>query len=108
MNKILIKAVTHDFGTTEVKIKKKFEHKGIQYAICEIPYKYLNREDVSYSNKCVHYASGWQIPVFNNTSKTIKGLIEKSKEVLDSIFKDLGEEAFNKEIKSKEILNKTL
>ena len=38
-----MKAVTQDFGTTEVKIKKKFEHKGIQYAICEIPYKYLNR-----------------------------------------------------------------
>lgn len=100
-----MKAVTHDFGTTEVKVKKKFEHNGIQYAICEIPYKYLNREDINYTNKCVHYTSGWQIPVYNYHGKTIKGLIEKSKEVLDDILKDLGEEEFNKEINSKEIIN---
>jgi len=36
----------------------------------------------------------WQIPVFRNRKATIKSLIEISKNTLDNIFKDLGEDKF--------------
>lgn len=103
----MIKIVTADFGIVEIdKPKKVFEHNGIKYAVVLAPYKYMNCETTNYITKVVHYSSGYQIPIFNNRSKTIKGLVEKAREVLDQIFKDLGETEFKKELESKEILNK--
>lgn len=100
-----MKIVTKDFGIMEAMPKRLFEHNGIRYAIVPVPY--LNNNETYYMNKCVHYLTGWQIPVFNISYKaTIKKYIEASKQVLDNILSDLGEDAFNKEINSKEILNK--
>ena len=102
-----MKIVTSDFGIVEVKPKRLFEHNGIRYAIVSVPYKYLNNNETHYIDKCVHYLTGWQIPVYNIHHKaTIKKYIEASKQVLDNILSYLGEDAFNKEINSKEVLNK--
>ena len=100
-----MKIVTADFGIVETKPKKVFEHNSIKYAIVEAPYKYMNSSDTSYMTKCVHFETGWQIPVFNNHKATIKSFIESSKNTLDNLFKDLGEDKFFMEINSKEKLN---
>lgn len=100
-----MRIVTADFGIVEVKPKKIFEHNGIKYAIVSAPYKYMNSEVTNYTNKCVHYETGWQIPVFNNHKVTIKSFVEASKNRLNQIFSDLGEKKFKQEINSKEILN---
>jgi hypothetical protein len=99
-----IKIVT-ELGIFDVKPKRIFEHNNIKYAIVPFPYKYLNSEDISYMDKCIHYQSGYHIPIYNNFSKTIKGLIEKSIEILDMLYKDLGKDKFIEQINSKEVIN---
>lgn len=101
-----MKTFTPDFGIEEIKPKKVFKHQGIKWAIAEVPRKYMNSSDKFYMKGCLHFASGGQMPLWNLSHKaTIKEWVEKSKNMIDQIIKDLGKEEFLKELNKHEILN---
>lgn len=101
-----MKTFSIDFGIEEINPKKIFEHKGVKWAIAEVPRTYMNNKEKFYMKGCLHFSSGRQMLIWNLSHKaTIKEWVEKSKDMIDQIIKDLGEDEFFKELNNLGILN---